>query len=71
MTTIAELRGRKHWTQTDLAERLGVTRVTVARWETGQRTPDRFVLRAIAQVFGVKVADVEARTIPTAGADRT
>lgn len=66
MTTIAELRRRKNWTQQDLADRLGVTRVTVARWETGQRAPDRFTLRALAQTFGVKATDIEAQTLQPA-----
>jgi len=59
MVTIAQLRERKNWTQTDLADRLDVSRVTVARWETGQRVPDRFAVRALSQVFGVKAADIE------------
>lgn len=37
---MAELRKRKGWTQTDLAERMGVEQPTIGRWETGKREPD-------------------------------
>lgn len=32
---IAALRKEKDWSQTELAERLGVTNKAVSRWETG------------------------------------
>lgn len=58
MPMIRELRRDHKWTQEDLAERLGVAANTVARWERGEVTPGRFAVRAMAQVFGVKVSDV-------------
>jgi DNA-binding XRE family transcriptional regulator len=63
--TIAALRIQRGWTQTELAKRLHVGRETVARWECGMRSPSKFTMRAIAQVFGVKVADIEVRTLPS------
>jgi transcriptional regulator with XRE-family HTH domain len=59
MPTLRELRRDRKWTQKDLAERLGVTSNTVARWERGEVTPSRFVVRAIAQLFGVKVVEID------------
>jgi DNA-binding XRE family transcriptional regulator len=37
---IAALRKEKGWSQTELAERLGVTNKAVSRWETGRGYPD-------------------------------
>ena len=39
MNPIRKIRDRLHLTQAQLAERLKVTRVTVARWETGIHNP--------------------------------
>ena len=41
--------------QTDFAEQLGVTSVTVSRWETGQNVPNGEMLQKMAQVLGVSV----------------
>ncbi len=38
--------------QADFAERLGVDRKTVVRWEAGERLPDGKSLLALMQVFG-------------------
>jgi transcriptional regulator with XRE-family HTH domain len=42
--------------QEDLAGLLGVTRVTITRWEARRRTPDRRLLPKIAKVTGLKPA---------------
>ena len=48
---IRELRERLGATQAGLAKRLGVDRVTVARWETGARQPrSRWLLERIERV---------------------
>lgn len=44
---IVELRTKLGLTQSQLAERLGVTYVTVSRWETGQRKPNRLAQKAL------------------------
>lgn len=45
---IRTLRRQLGLTQGQLAERLGVTFVTVSRWENGQARPNRLALRALA-----------------------
>jgi len=50
---LAELRRKKGLTQEDLAELLGVTRVTVARWETGKLVPSTSSILKLSKVLGV------------------
>lgn len=47
---IRELRGGL--SQAEFAERIGVDRKTVVRWEAGERLPDGKSLLALMQVFG-------------------
>lgn len=56
--TIRVLRTERGWTQTDLAEWLGVHRVTVAKLERGGAVDLPLAMRAIAILGGV----VEIRT---------
>lgn len=44
---VRTLRKQLGLTQSQLAERLGVTFVTVSRWETGQARPNRLALKAL------------------------
>ncbi len=53
---IAQARRNKGWTQTELADRLGTTRVSVANWETGVATPAR--IDEIARVLEVELRDL-------------
>lgn len=55
---IAELRRQKEWTQSQLAEKLGVTDKAVSRWETGRGFPDISLLRALSALLGVTVNEV-------------
>ncbi len=47
------LRQERGWTQADLAERLHVSRATVAGYESKGREPREELLIAIADVFGI------------------
>ncbi len=51
---IRELRGGI--SQAEFAERLGVDRKTVVRWEAGERLPDGKSLLALMQVFGASAS---------------
>lgn len=48
------LRVLRGWSQEDVARPLEVQRATVARWETGDRSPSVEIIAALAEVFGVK-----------------
>lgn len=47
------LRIRNHFTQQDIADRLGVTRSTVSNFEIGRRKPEIDVLEKLAEVYKV------------------
>lgn len=55
---IAELRRRKGLTQEELAERIGTHQPTVQRWEAGLRFPRGHFLQRLAEVLGVRPADL-------------
>ena len=59
MQTIRQLREAKGWTQLELANKLEVTPATVYNWERGRYEPSASKLRAIAQVFGVSMDNIE------------
>jgi len=57
---IAECRRKQNWTQSDLADRLGVTDKAVSRWETGKGYPEVTILPRLAEVLGVTVSEILA-----------
>lgn len=50
---LQELRREKGLSQEALAERLGVTRQAVSKWETGESLPDVYRLAQLSELFGV------------------
>jgi len=55
---IAAVRKEKGWSQTELAERLGVTNKAVSRWETGRGYPDVELLPLIARELGITISEL-------------
>ena len=53
--TMQRLRKRKKWTQQQVADKLGVSPVTVSGWEIGKRIPEPHMWPRIAQLFGTTV----------------
>lgn len=45
-------------TQEDIAEKLGVTRQSVAKWESGESIPDLDKCKQLADIFGVSLDDL-------------
>ena len=50
--TLKKLRMEKGLSQQALADKMYVTRSTVARWENGYRLPDAVMLSRLAEVLG-------------------
>ena len=55
---IASLRKKHHWTQEALANKVGVSRQTIAKWETPGGNPDISSCIRLAQVFDVAIDDL-------------
>jgi putative transcriptional regulator len=56
--TIKVERARKGFTQADLAEKVGVTRLTIHSIETGKFNPSVMLALKIADCFGTKVEEL-------------
>ena len=56
--TIRQLREERGWSQLDLALEVGVEQSTVAKWERGEHRPLFRHRRHLADLFGVKVAEI-------------
>ena len=57
-SNISMLRKAKNLTQEALAEKLGVSRQTVAKWESGESLPDVLRCDQLAEVFDVSLDDL-------------
>ena len=53
-----ELRKEKGLTQEQLAERLGVARRTISRWETGSNLPDLDILIELSDLYSVDLREL-------------
>ena len=54
--SLRKLRKEKELSQRDLANKLYVTRATVARWESGARLPDAVMIARLSDVLGTDVS---------------
>ena len=52
---LAELRQEQGLSQEALAERLGVSRQAVSKWERGESSPDTDNLIALAELYGLSL----------------
>lgn len=55
---LAQMRKVLQLTQEDVAEKLGVTRQSVAKWESGESIPDLDKCKQLAEIFGVSLDDL-------------
>ena len=53
-----QLRKLHNLTQEDVAEKVGVSRQAVAKWEAGETMPDLEKSRLLAETFGVSLDDL-------------
>lgn len=70
-TRIGVLRTGREWTQQQLADRLGISRVAVSHLEAGINSPDARTVSLLAGLFDMEPHDLVAGTdYPPAKADR-
>lgn len=55
---LIQLRKYNQLTQEDLAEKVGVTRQAIAKWEAGETIPDLERCRKLAEIFEVSLDDL-------------
>ena len=55
---LVQMRKMLQMTQEDIAEKLGVTRQSVAKWEAGESIPDLDKCKQLADIFGVSLDDL-------------
>lgn len=52
---LKRLRQEKNWSQEKLAEEIGVKRLAINKYESGQTKPSAETLQRISEVFGVSI----------------
>lgn len=55
---LLQMRKLKGFTQEEIAEKIGVTRQAVAKWEAGETVPDLDKCKMLAEVFEVSLDDL-------------
>lgn len=55
---IAELRKRNNLSQEELAEKVGVARQTISKWEIGDTTPDINQVKIISKIFNISIDEL-------------
>ena len=55
---LVQMRKVLQLTQEDIAEKLGVTRQSVAKWDAGESIPDLDKCKQLADIFGVSLDDL-------------
>lgn len=55
------LRERQNWFQRELAEKLNISRSTLAKYETGERVPDLHTLIKMADIFDISLDHLAGR----------
>lgn len=58
MNHITELRKKCSYSQTQLAEMLGVHQTAVSQWELGKTLPDIVTAQKLALIFGITIEDL-------------
>ena len=55
---LVQMRKLRRLTQEDVAEKVGVTRQAVAKWEAGETVPDLDKCKMLAEILGVSLDDL-------------
>ena len=59
---IMKLRKQQGWSQEELAMKLGVSRQSVSKWESGASDPSTTSLMALAKLFGTTAEELLKET---------
>lgn len=55
---IMELRKKKNLSQEELAEKVGVARQTISKWELGKTSPDIRQAKQLSKIFNVSLDEL-------------
>ncbi len=61
---LRQLRLMTKMTQEDLAEKMNVSRQSVAKWESGESVPDVIKCSELAKIFNLSVEDIAGLFLP-------
>jgi len=56
--TIRELRRAAGWSQTELAEHIGISKMSISHWETARNEPSARQVRALAEAFAIPMESI-------------
>lgn len=65
MEQLKFFRKRLHWTQADVASRIGVDRSTYTKYENGQSEPSLDIIQRLADLFDVSIDTLIGGSVPT------
>src|SRR5450755_4049964 len=57
-TILRQMRTERGWTQIEVADAVGVTKLAVGRWERGERVPQRFYWEKLCELFGKSAVEL-------------
>ena len=60
---IANLRKKNNFSQEDLAERVGVTRQTISKWELNETSPDIMQAKTLSKIFNISLDELTSNDI--------
>ncbi len=63
---ISSLRKEMNLSQEGLAEKVGVSRQAISKWERGEATPDIYNLNGLAEVFGMSIDEIVSEVMSDA-----
>ena len=58
LTNLRQIRRERHLTQKELAEKAGIPKVSLVRYELGMTSPNVEIVRKVAVALGVTVDDL-------------
>lgn len=65
MEQLKFFRKRLHWTQADVASKIGVDRSTYTKYENGQSEPSLDIIQRLADMFDVSIDTLIGGSVPT------